>query len=304
MAELRECAQCGAAFAPRREHARFCSTVCRMAWNTERSGVAAAPLVAIDWSVTAMTDAASRFTWAGTWDLPRTAAAASETVWWITLVDATLVRYHRRDYETTLAAQPAERRRKTEETLAGLRFVRNQIGCSVDPAEFIRRPDDVGGRASANAKAWVWRPQSAPSLKALSVSSRDWEMSRYRSYQARLAGRDVTSAFARCALFLEQAAAAASAGETRPAGGRRVLSLVTRGHNAPCSWRCSAACGVFEFSRLPLVKMQKRRLTPQVKRRFGCRVGCQASRVSVLCPRRVSWMRRLLSWSWPSMHLA
>ena len=58
MLDVRECAQCGNEFTPLREHARFCSARCRMAWNHEHAGVAAAPAVAIDWSVTAMTEAA------------------------------------------------------------------------------------------------------------------------------------------------------------------------------------------------------------------------------------------------------
>lgn len=209
MADLRECAQCSAAFVPRREHARFCSTSCRVAWNAEHDGPGSAPLVAIDWSVTAMAEAVDRFEWAGKWSRSRAASAVSETVWWITLVDATLVRYHRRDYERTLAAQSPDRRRKIEETLAGLRFVRNRLGCSVDPEEFIRRPHDGG------AVAWVWTPQREPSLKGLQDGSLDWELNRYRSYQSRLAGRDIVSAFARCAEFLEDASQRAKASESR-----------------------------------------------------------------------------------------
>ena len=136
VAEVRECAQCGTPFTPLREHARFCSPRCRMAWNREHAGVAAAPAVAIDWSVIAMTEAAGRLAVAGAWDLHRVAAAVGETVWWVTLVDATLVRYHPRDYESALASK-AVRRRKTEGTLEGLRYVRNQLGKSVDPAEFV-----------------------------------------------------------------------------------------------------------------------------------------------------------------------
>ena len=93
MAEVRECAQCGTPFTPRREHARFCSTRCRVTWNREHAGVAAAPAVAIDWSVTAMTEAAGRLAAARDWDPARLAAAVAEAVWWVTLVDATLVRY-------------------------------------------------------------------------------------------------------------------------------------------------------------------------------------------------------------------
>ncbi len=125
-----------------------------MAWNREHAGVAAAPAVAIDWSVTAMTEAAGRLAVAGAWDLPRAAAAVGETVWWVTLVDATLVRYHLRDYERALASK-AVRRRKTEETLEGLRCVRNQLGRSVDRSLSLsdseHRP--AGGRERSSA-AW------------------------------------------------------------------------------------------------------------------------------------------------------
>src|SRR5271155_1689131 len=132
MGEVRECAQCGTPFTPKREHAPFCSARCRMAWNSEHAGVAAAPAVAIDWSVTAMTEAAGRLA-SGGWDLSRLAAAAGEAVWWVTLVDATLVRYHPRDYEAALAGHEV-RRRDTEQALEGLRYVRNQLGQSADPA--------------------------------------------------------------------------------------------------------------------------------------------------------------------------
>jgi hypothetical protein len=167
-----------------------------MAWNREHAGVAAAPAVAIDWSVIAMTEAAGRLAVAGAWDLHRVAAAVAETVWWITLVDATLVRYHLRDYEKALADKDV-RRRKTEGTLEGLRYVRNQLGKSVDPAEFVR-PADGGG--------WVWRPLPEPALEALAPRARQWELSRYHAYQERLAERDIARTFARCTDFLAQAA--------------------------------------------------------------------------------------------------
>ena len=198
MAEVRECAQCGTPFTPRREHARFCSARCRIAWNREHAGVAAAPPVAIDWSVTAMTEAAGRLADAGARDLPRAAAAVGETVWWVTLVDATLVRYHPRDYERALASR-AVRRRKTEETLEGLRYVRNQLGRSVDPAEFVCPV------TRDNGNAWAWRSLPEPGLAGLTPRARQWEESRYRAYQARLAGRDIARTFTRCTEFLTQA---------------------------------------------------------------------------------------------------
>jgi hypothetical protein len=173
-----------------------------MAWNREHAGVAATPAVAIDWSVTAMTEAAGRLAVAGTWDLPRLAAAVGETVWWVTLVDATLVRYHPRDYEKALASETV-RRRKTEETLEGLRYVRNQLGKSVDPAGFVLAAAAAG---DDGAVTWTWRPLPEPDLTGRGQRARQWELSRYRAYQARLAGRAIARTFSRCAEFLVQAA--------------------------------------------------------------------------------------------------
>lgn len=180
-----------------------------MAWNREHAGVASAPAVAIDWSVTAMTEATGRLAVSGAWDLPRLAPAVGETVWWITLVDATLVRYHPHDYENALASK-AVRRRKTEEALEGLRYVRNQLGKSVEPAEFV-----CSATRDDGSTAWTWRPQPEPGLGALTPRARRWELSRYRAYQARLAGRDIVRTFNRCTEFLIQAADFA-AGRTLP----------------------------------------------------------------------------------------
>jgi hypothetical protein len=172
-----------------------------MAWNREHAGVAAAPAVAIDWSVIAMTESAGRLAVAGGWDLHRVAAAVGETVWWVTLVDATLVRYHPHDYEKALADKDV-RRRKTEGALEGLRYVRNQLGKSVEPDEFVRPAvgdDGAGG--------WVWRPLPEPKLETLAARARQWELSRYNAYQQRLAEREIARTFARCTEFLAQAAA-------------------------------------------------------------------------------------------------
>lgn len=213
MADIRECAQCGTAFTPRREHARFCSTDCRIAWNKDHDGVGAAPDAAIGWSVSAMADAVERFARAGSSDLPRAAAALSEAVWWITLVDATLVRYHPCDYEDTMARFGPGLRRKTEEDLAGLRYVRNQIGHATDPAKLIRPGT---GRGGGDGSGWTWSPLPEPALAGAPKRAREWELSRYHAYQARLAGRDVSGTFARCMAFLRQTAAAASADDTPP----------------------------------------------------------------------------------------
>jgi hypothetical protein len=171
-----------------------------MAWNREHAGVAATPAVAIDWSVTAMTESSGRLAAAGAWDLSRLAAAVGETVWWVTLVDATLVRYHPHDYENALASGTV-RRRKTEETLEGLRYVRNQLGRSVGPTGFVRA--DAG---DDGAVTWTWRPLPEPDLTGRGSRARQWELSRYRAYQARLAGRAIARTFTRCTEFLTQAA--------------------------------------------------------------------------------------------------
>ena len=67
MADIRICEQCGASFAPRREHARFCSAHCRAAWNREHAGDLTAGASALQWSITAMSDTTQR--------LPRVRAA-------------------------------------------------------------------------------------------------------------------------------------------------------------------------------------------------------------------------------------
>lgn len=202
MGNIRECAQCEKPFRPRREHARFCSAGCRMAWNEDHGGTPAAPAPAIGWSVTAMAEAVERFGQAGTWDRARAASVVGETVWWITLVDATLVRYHPKDYETTMAGLGPETRRDTEEALGGLRYVRNRIGRSTEPAELIRRGADGG---------WEWTPQAEPGLDGVAAVTREWELNRYHAYQEHLAGRDIARLFRLCAVFLERAASAVPA---------------------------------------------------------------------------------------------
>lgn len=199
MGDIRECAQCGKPFRPLREHARFCSAACRMTWNENHGGTPAAPAAAIDWSVTAMAEAVRRFEQAGAWELPRAAAAVGETVWWITLVDATLVRYHPNDYELAMAGLGPAVRGGTEETLGGLRYVRNRIGRSTDPAELIGPGADGG---------WAWTPQAQPGLDGVPAGTREWVLNRYHAYAGHLAGRNVARVFRRCADFLEQAAGA------------------------------------------------------------------------------------------------
>src|SRR4051812_43847985 len=128
MAESRRCGQCGMAFEPRREHARFCSAACRVAWNREHTGGPGPGDTALGWSAAAMGDVARRLGEARGLDLPQALAVLSEAVWWVTMVDATVVRYHSGAYDRVLAGMDPGERSAAEGTLGGLRFVRNQMG--------------------------------------------------------------------------------------------------------------------------------------------------------------------------------
>jgi hypothetical protein len=221
MAETRDCEQCGAGFTPRREHARFCSARCRVAWNREHTGDRAAEESALDWSMTAMRDATGRLLRAAPRDRARPFAVISEAVWWVTIVDATLVRYHPDTYDIVLASRPGKERRVIEETLGGLRFVRNRMGQYLDPVDFIQ-PEEGG---EAELTAWTWKSVPRPAVDSLPARGQEWEMTRYRAYEAQLAGHTIGETFGRAVDFLklaaEQAGPAAEAG-TREADGAAV----------------------------------------------------------------------------------
>ena len=206
MADTRTCEQCGIVFTARREHARFCSAACRVAWNQEHTGNPQAGASALDWSVTGMRDAVERLAREQPPDQAHGFEMISDAVWRVTLVDATLVRYHHRAYEAVMRAQDQAARQAVEETLAGLRFVRNQMGYHADPAEFIQpghgRPGSGNGAA-----AWRWRSLPEPALASLPPRGRAWEITRYRAYQAQLSGHAIGETFGRAAAFLKLASA-------------------------------------------------------------------------------------------------
>jgi hypothetical protein len=208
--DIRTCEQCGARFEPRSEHARFCSARCRAAWNRELAGDLDAAASALQWSITAMSDTTQRLTRVRARDRPRGFTVIGEAVWWVTIVDATLVRHHPEAYDRVLAGHDPAERKQVEGTLAGLRFVRNRIGGGVDLAEFIHpqasRPAPRGDRTTA----WTWKPAPEPELASLSPRAQAWEKERYRAYQAQLAGHTVGQAFGRAVVFLEAAAAKAT----------------------------------------------------------------------------------------------
>lgn len=223
--EMRTCEQCGARFAPRREHARFCTARCRVAWNRAHTADPSSGVSALDWALTAMRDTTERLRRVRAADRPRAFAAIGEAVWWTTIVDATLVRHHPDAYDRALANYPAARRRLVEETFAGLRFVRNHIGHDVDHVDFICPAGDMG-----RITAWTWRPASEPASEQLPARGRDWEIERYRAYQARLARHPVGETFSTAAEFLKLAAAMAAEGQTIMSSGSR--SLPERGESS------------------------------------------------------------------------
>jgi len=207
VADTRICERCGAVFVPRREHARFCCVRCRAAWNREHVGDAAAGIRALQWSVIAMTETIERMPAVGRWDRSRAFTAISEAVWQVTLVDATLVRHHLDAYDQIMARQDPAQRLQTEQSLAGLRFVRNHIGSEASLAAFLR-PDRMGA-GGRRLTGWSWRPVPEPALASLAPRGRTWELARYRAYQAHLAGQPIGQTFGRVAEFLNLAAAGA-----------------------------------------------------------------------------------------------
>jgi hypothetical protein len=205
MVEVRACEQCGTEFTPRREHARFCSSGCRLAWNLRDARQATVSVAALDWAVNAMIEVTSRLDGASGLVLQHAAIAVSEATWWVTLVDATLVRYFPGGYDAILDAQPAPERAEIEHTLAGLRYVRNQMGVHLDPDEFLRAAA-ASGDAGEAGPTWTWSALPEPVTQELSPRGQEWEHSRYRAYQEWLAGRAITGTFTLAARFLRMAA--------------------------------------------------------------------------------------------------
>jgi hypothetical protein len=202
MADTRNCEQCGMLFAPRREHARFCSARCRVAWNRRNASDPSPETGALAWSITAMGETTDRLHRAGGADQANGFALISEAVWWVTMVDATLVRYRPEVYAEILAGQAAARRRPLEETFGGLRFVRNQMGYDTDHLEFIQPLEPAPGAAAPRIAAWTWRPVPEPALGSLTERGREWELTRFRAYQAQLAGQRIGETFRRAVAFL------------------------------------------------------------------------------------------------------
>ena len=140
----------------------------------------------------------------------RAIAMISEAVWWVTIVDGTLVRYHPSVYDAVLAGHLPAELRQIEGILAGLRFVRDQMGHDIDHADFIHRQPSRSDLGERRVAAWKWTSVPEPALTPLPPCGQAWEITRYRSYETHLAHHTIGETFGRAAAFIKQAAAKAT----------------------------------------------------------------------------------------------
>lgn len=165
---------------------------------------------ALEWSVPAMRSAARRLTLLGRSDRMTALAAVSDAVWAVTIVDAAMVRYHPDVYERVLDAESPAGRLLIEQSMAGLRFVRNQIHDEAVLAEFVEPGSEEHAAGQMGAGGWTWKSVISPPLVRHRPRARAWETARYRAYQARLAGHPVGEVFERAEEFLVRTSAAAT----------------------------------------------------------------------------------------------
>ncbi|HEX4255717.1 MAG TPA: hypothetical protein VH089_11545 [Streptosporangiaceae bacterium] len=227
MTGSRGCAQCGTVFTPRREHARFCSAECRIRWNRDHLTDSVAEERALEWSLAGMRDITERLEACRPEDAAVAFSAVAEAVWWVTIIDARLIRQYMDIYDAVLDAHSATRRPMIEGTLAGLRFVRNQSSNEAFSASFISPPAGSNGHGSGVTAAWRWNSIPEPALSQLPDDIRSWEQDRYQAYQAWLADHVVADVFQRATGFLNLAAARVAAVASALAASDQRLSLPT-----------------------------------------------------------------------------
>jgi hypothetical protein len=205
------CEQCGLAFAPRREHARFCSARCWAEWAAGHASApagragAAAEAQALEYSVTAMRGAMMRLSVCRAVDGAQALAVAGAAVRWVTIADARLIRHHLDAYDTVLGGHDPAERELIQGALAGLSFVRDLMSAGPSDPAFIE--PWAGGPAGGLLAVWQWRSLPEPAMTSVSPRLRDQQMPRYRAYQAHVAHRSVGEVFGRAAAFLNTVAA-------------------------------------------------------------------------------------------------
>jgi hypothetical protein len=149
-----------------------------------------------------MRETTGRLLRADGWDQPDAFAVITEAVWWVTMVDATLVRYHPEAHTNVLAGHDAPERTIIEETFAGLRFVRNRMARESGHGDFIQPHTNGLCTAVGWVASWTWKPVHEPDLTSLPPRGQQWEMTRYQAYQTQLAGHPVGETFSLAAAFL------------------------------------------------------------------------------------------------------
>jgi anti-sigma B factor antagonist len=151
-------------------------------------------------AIAAMSEVTARLPTVKVGDQAGALAAIGEAVWWITVVDATLVRHHPDVYDAVLAAQAPAERPRIKPTMAGLRFARSWVGRGTGLEEAIQTGgQDAGVRRITQ---WTWRPVCEPALAPFPPRGQAWELARYQAYQAHLAGRTIGETVGRAVTFL------------------------------------------------------------------------------------------------------
>ena len=164
----------------------------------------------LQWCIGAMNDITGRLPNIRSSDQVRAFTAIAEAVWWVTIVDATLLRHHHKAYDRVMADQPPAERTLVEDTLAGLRFVRNRMGQDADLADFVSPVARGSGYGGNGLTGWRWKSLPAPVLAPLTPRGQAWEMARYQAYQEQLADQTIAETFGRAAAFLNLTAARAA----------------------------------------------------------------------------------------------
>lgn len=205
IAEGRRCEQCGAVFVPVGERVRFCTSDCQAIWNREHPSAPAIAGSALIWSIAAMSDATARLPKVKAWDRPQALAAIGEAVWWITMLDATLIRHHPRAYDSVMTEQSLANRLLINETLAGLRFAENCTSRECGLSELVQP-----GAGTTRITGWTWNPAPEPALAWLPPPARASERERYRAYQVRLAGHSIGETIGRAVTFVKRTGANAT----------------------------------------------------------------------------------------------
>ena len=179
-----------------------------MIWNRQHAEDMPGQADTLEWSIAAMWQVTERLGDVPGCDPQDGFGIIGEAVWWVTMVDATLVRYRAEAYGELLDSLSASERQVIEDAFGGLRFVRNRMAYE-DLSSFIQPVRLKAGSApgAATVGSWTWVPVAEPVVPALTARGQQWELSRYRSYQAQLAGQPVGQTFDRATAFLRRACA-------------------------------------------------------------------------------------------------